>query len=168
MESFRKSVGCVLPFEAERANAVASFDDVKLLTVQVNRLKTWWRPGFLCIGDAAHAMSPVGGVGVNLAVQDAVAAANILAGPLRTDTVTDADLAAVQQRREWPTSMTQRLQLVMQDNIIAPALTATGDLKPPAMMRLIGAVPWLARFPARIIGLGVRPEHIGPTLTPPA
>jgi 2-polyprenyl-6-methoxyphenol hydroxylase-like FAD-dependent oxidoreductase len=166
LEAFRKSVGSVLPFEAERANAIASFDDVKLLTVQINRLKTWWRPGFLCIGDAAHAMSPVGGVGVNLAVQDAVAAANLLAEPLRTNTLTDADLTAVQNRREWPTSMTQRLQLVMQDNVIAPALTATGDLKPPAMMRLIGAVPWLARFPARIIGLGVRPEHISPTLFP--
>lgn len=166
LDAFRKSVGSVLPFEAERANAIASFDDVKLLTVQINRLKTWWRPGFLCIGDAAHAMSPVGGVGVNLAVQDAVAAANLLAEPLRTDTLTDADLTAVQNRREWPTSMTQRLQLVMQDNVIAPALTATGDLKPPAMMRLIGAVPWLARFPARIIGLGVRPEHISPTLFP--
>ena len=166
LEAFRQSVGRVLPFEAERANLITSFDDVKLLTVQVNRLKKWWRPGFLCIGDAAHAMSPVGGVGVNLAVQDAVAAANILAEPLRTNALTDADLAAVQERRAWPTSMTQRLQLVMQDNIIAPALTATGELKPPAMLRLIGAVPWLARFPARIIGLGVRPEHIGPSLSP--
>jgi 2-polyprenyl-6-methoxyphenol hydroxylase-like FAD-dependent oxidoreductase len=167
LEAFRQSVGSILPFEPERANAIVSFDDVKLLTVQVNRLKTWWRPGFLCIGDAAHAMSPVGGVGVNLAVQDAVAAANLLAEPLRTGEMTDRDLAAVQERREWPTSMTQRLQLVMQDNIIAPALTATGDLKPPAMLRLIGAVPWLARFPARLIGLGVRPEHIGPSLSPP-
>jgi 2-polyprenyl-6-methoxyphenol hydroxylase-like FAD-dependent oxidoreductase len=167
LEAFRQSVGRILPFEPERANAIVSFDDVKLLTVQVNRLKTWWRPGFLCIGDAAHAMSPVGGVGVNLAVQDAVAAANLLAEPLRTGEMTDRDLAAVQERREWPTSMTQRLQLVMQDNIIAPALTATGDLKPPAMLRLIGAVPWLARFPARLIGLGVRPEHIGPSLSPP-
>jgi 2-polyprenyl-6-methoxyphenol hydroxylase-like FAD-dependent oxidoreductase len=167
LEAFRQSVGRTLPFEPERANAIVSFDDVKLLTVQVNRLKTWWRPGFLCIGDAAHAMSPVGGVGVNLAVQDAVAAANLLAEPLRTGEMTDRDLAAVQERREWPTSMTQRLQLVMQDNIIAPALTATGDLKPPAMLRLIGAVPWLARFPARLIGLGVRPEHIGPSLSPP-
>ncbi len=166
LDAFRKSVGKVLPFEAERANAIASFDDVKLLTVQVNRLKTWWRPGFLCIGDAAHAMSPVGGVGVNLAVQDAVAAANILAEPLRKNALTDADLAAVQERRAWPTSMTQRLQLAMQDNVIAPALTATGDLKPPAMMRLISAVPWLARFPAHIIGLGVRPEHISPALLP--
>jgi 2-polyprenyl-6-methoxyphenol hydroxylase-like FAD-dependent oxidoreductase len=167
LEAFRQSVGSILPFEPERANAIVSFDDVKLLTVQVNRLKTWWRPGFLCIGDAAHAMSPVGGVGVNLAVQDAVAAANILAEPLRKGEMTDRDLAAVQERRAWPTSMTQRLQLVMQDNIIAPALTATGDLKPPAMLRLIGAVPWLARFPARLIGLGVRPEHIGPSLSPP-
>ncbi len=166
LEAFRTSVAIVLPFEAERANAIASFDDVKLLTVQVNRLKTWWRSGFLCIGDAAHAMSPVGGVGVNLAVQDAVATANLLAKPLRSNTLTDADLQAVQQRREWPTSMTQRLQLVMQDNIIAPALTATGELKPPAMLRLVGAVPWLARFPARIIGLGVRPEHISPAMLP--
>ncbi len=167
LEAFRQSVGSILPFEPERANAIVSFDDVKLLTVQVNRLKTWWRPGFLCIGDAAHAMSPVGGVGVNLAVQDAVAAANLLAEPLCTGEMTDRDLAAVQERRAWPTSMTQRLQLVMQDNIIAPALTATGDLKPPSMLRLIGAVPWLARFPARLIGLGVRPEHIGPSLSPP-
>lgn len=169
LEAFRRSVGQTLPLSGERTDAIASFDDVKLLTVQVNRLKTWWRPGFLCIGDAAHAMSPVGGVGVNLAVQDAVAAANILAEPLRTNTLTDADIAAVQTRREWPTSMTQRLQLAMQDNIITPALTATGELKPPGMLRLISAVPWLARFPARLIGLGLRPEHIGPdVLTPSA
>ncbi len=158
--AFQTSVGALLPFEPERAQSIRAFDEVKLLTVQVDRLTTWWRTGFLCIGDAAHAMSPVGGVGVNLAVQDAVAAANILSQPLLHDQLSDTDLAAVQARREWPTKMTQRLQLTMQDSIIAPTLAAEDKIAPPLFLRLIGEVPWLARFPARLIGLGVRPEHV--------
>jgi 2-polyprenyl-6-methoxyphenol hydroxylase-like FAD-dependent oxidoreductase len=160
LAAFQRSVGALLPFEADRATEIKSFDEVKLLKVQVDRLKTWWRPGFLCIGDAAHAMSPVGGVGVNLAVQDAVAAANLLAAPLRTGTMTDKDLAAVQARRDWPTEMTQRLQLLMQDAIIAPALAANGPLKPPLFLRAMRWIPYLSQLPARLIGLGVRPEHV--------
>ena len=160
LAAFQHSVGALLPFEADRATEITSLDDVKLLKVQVDRLKTWWRPGFLCIGDAAHAMSPVGGVGVNLAIQDAVAAANLLAAPLRAGTLKDTDLAAVQARREWPTEMTQRLQLLMQDAIIAPALAANGPLKPPLFLRAMRWIPFLSQLPARLIGLGVRPEHV--------
>jgi 2-polyprenyl-6-methoxyphenol hydroxylase-like FAD-dependent oxidoreductase len=162
LAAFQQSVGALLPFDPARAAAITSLDDVKLLSVQVDRLKTWWRPGFLCIGDAAHAMSPVGGVGVNLAVQDAVAAANLLTPPLRAGTMTNKDLEAVQARREWPTDMTQRLQLLMQDAIIAPALKARGPLKPPLFLRAIRWVPFLSQLPARLIGLGVRPEHLAP------
>ena len=161
LEAFRKSVAPLLPFDATRAGEIKSLDDVKLLVVQVDRLKQWARPGLLCIGDAAHAMSPVGGVGINLAIQDAVAAANILAGPLRETCLTFADLEEVQARRDFPTRMTQRLQLAMQNTIIAPALAARGELKAPLVLRLLAAVPWLTRVPARLIGLGVRPEHVG-------
>jgi 2-polyprenyl-6-methoxyphenol hydroxylase-like FAD-dependent oxidoreductase len=160
LAAFQRSVGALLPFEADRATEIRSLDEVKLLKVQVDRLKTWWRPGFLCIGDAAHAMSPVGGVGVNLAIQDAVAAANLLAAPLRAGTLKDTDLAAVQARREWPTEMTQRLQLLMQDAIIAPVLKATGPLKPPLFLRAMRWIPFLSQLPARLIGLGLRPEHV--------
>ena len=159
--AFRASLAPLLPFEAARADAVQDWNDVKLLAVQVNRLLTWWRPGFLAIGDAAHAMSPAGGVGVNLAVQDAVAAANILAEPLRRGVVRDADLAAVQKRREFPVRMTQRMQLAIQNSIIAPALSgATSSLKPPLALRLLTRVPILNRLPGRLMGLGVRPEHV--------
>jgi 2-polyprenyl-6-methoxyphenol hydroxylase-like FAD-dependent oxidoreductase len=160
LAAFQCSVGALLPFEADRATEIKSLDEVKLLKVQVDRLKTWWRPGFLCIGDAAHAMSPVGGVGVNLAIQDAVAAANLLAAPLRAGTLKDTDLAAFQARREWPTEMTQRLQLLMQDAIIAPVLAATGPLKPPLFLRAMRWIPFLSQLPARLIGLGLRPEHV--------
>ena len=164
IEAFRHDVGALLPFEAARAQCIADWDHVKLLTVQVNRLVTWWREGLICIGDAAHAMSPVGGVGVNLAVQDAVAAANILAAPLRDKQLRSAHLAAVQQRREWPTRVTQRLQLTMQNNIIAPVLTEKGAVRPPLALRLITCIPGLNRIPARLIGLGVRPEHVQTSL----
>lgn len=162
---FSHEVGALLPFEPERAEALAAFDDVKLLVVQIDRLEKWWRPGFLCIGDAAHAMSPVGGVGVNLAVQDAVAAANRLVMPLRSGRLSDDDLSAVQERRQWPTEMTQRLQIAMQNRIIAPALDAKGPLQIPLFLRLVRAVPWLRRIPANIIGWGFRPEHIAPELS---
>ncbi len=162
LDAFRRSVGTLLPFDASRANAIKSLDDVKLLVVQVDRLKEWARPGFLCIGDAAHAMSPVGGVGINLAIQDAVAAANILAVPLRENRVTFADVKRVQARREFPTRMTQRLQLAMQNAIIAPALAAQGPVTAPLAVRLLAGIPGLNRIPARLIGLGVRPEHVAP------
>ncbi len=160
LEAFRRSVGTLLPFDANRANAIQSLDDVKLLVVQVDRLKEWARPGFLCIGDAAHAMSPVGGVGINLAIQDAVAAANILSVPLKDNRLTFDDVKRVQARREFPTRMTQRLQLAMQNAIIAPALAAQGPVTAPLAVRLLAGIPGLNRIPARLIGLGVRPEHV--------
>jgi 2-polyprenyl-6-methoxyphenol hydroxylase-like FAD-dependent oxidoreductase len=160
LEQFRSDLGIIVPFEAARADAITSWDDVKLLTVIVDRLARWARPGFLCIGDAAHAMSPLGGVGINLAIQDAVAAANALAGPLRENRLTFADVEKVQARRDWPTRMTQRLQLAMQNAIIAPALASKGPLKLPLAVRLLTGVPGLNRIPARILGLGFRPEHV--------
>ena len=160
LAAFQSAVGSLLPFEASRAASITNFDDVKLLTVQVDRLPQWAKPGFLCIGDAAHAMSPVGGVGINLAVQDAVAAANALAKPLRDNSLTFSDVEKVQARREWPTQMTQRLQLATQNTIIAPALAATGPLAPPLALRLLTGIPGLNRIPARLLGLGFRPEHV--------
>jgi 2-polyprenyl-6-methoxyphenol hydroxylase-like FAD-dependent oxidoreductase len=140
---------------------VKSWDDMKLLTVAINRLKKWAQPGLLCIGDAAHAMSPMGGVGVNLAVQDAVATANLLAAKLVHGTPSEADLDAVQGRREFPVRMTQRMQVVMQDNIVAMALKqGSKALKAPWPLRVITAVPWLQGITARFLGLGVRPEHV--------
>jgi 2-polyprenyl-6-methoxyphenol hydroxylase-like FAD-dependent oxidoreductase len=140
---------------------VKSWDDIKLLTVAINRLKRWTQPGLLCIGDAAHAMSPVGGVGVNLAVQDAVATANILAARLAHGYLTEPELDEVRKRREFPVRMTQRMQVVAQNNIISMALKPGGQpLQVPAVMRLVTAVPWLQGITARFVGLGVRPEHV--------
>jgi len=141
---------------------VKSWDDVKLLTVAVNRLQRWTRPGLLCIGDAAHAMSPIGGVGVNLAVQDAVATANLLASRLRRDGLPSQDeLDAVQRRRAFPVRMTQRMQVVVQNNIVNAALKPGNQpLKVPFVLRLVTAVPWLQGITARFVGLGVRPEHV--------
>ena len=140
---------------------VKSFDDVKLLTVAINRLTRWTRPGLLLIGDAAHAMSPVGGVGVNLAVQDAVATANLLADKMQHGCPSEDDLDAVRRRREFPVKMTQAMQMIVQNNIISGALQ-DGDrpLKVPLVVRLITAVPWLQGIPARLLALGVRPEHV--------
>ena len=160
LAAFRSSVGALVPFDGARANDIASFDDVKLLRVQVDRLAKWCRPGFLCIGDAAHAMSPVGGVGVNLAVQDAVASANILAEPLREKRLTLAGLEAVQTRRDFPTRLTQRMQLTMQNAVIAPVLASSGSIRAPMLVQMIAAIPGMNRLPARAIGLGVRPEHV--------
>lgn len=140
---------------------VKSWDDVKLLTVTINRLPRWTRPGLLCIGDAAHAMSPVGGVGVNLAVQDAVATANILAAKLVSGCPSEEELDAVRRRRAFPVWMTQRMQVIVQNNIINAALKPGGQLlKPPLVMRLVTAIPWLQGITARFVGVGVRPEHV--------
>jgi 2-polyprenyl-6-methoxyphenol hydroxylase-like FAD-dependent oxidoreductase len=128
--------------------------------VTVDRLRRWHRPGLVCIGDAAHAMSPVGGVGINLAIQDAVAAANILAEPLRAGRVGEDDLARVQARREFPTRVTQRAQVIVQDRILSRVLGGTGPVRPPLVARLLGRFPWLRRLPARLVGMGVRPEHV--------
>ena len=160
LEAFRSAIAAASPFEAERMNAIRTWEDVNLLSVRVDRLKQWYRPGFLAIGDAAHAMSPIGGVGVNLAVQDAVAAANRLARPLAARTVSLADLRAVQRRREFPTRVTQRLQLAMQNRIVAPMLRTREAPKPPLAVRLMQRCPFLQRIPARILGLGVRRERV--------
>jgi 2-polyprenyl-6-methoxyphenol hydroxylase-like FAD-dependent oxidoreductase len=146
---------------------VKDWDDVKLLTVAINRLKRWTLPGLLCIGDAAHAMSPVGGVGVNLAVQDAVAAANLLAAKLASGCPSEDELDAIRRRREFPVKMTQRMQVVAQNNIIGAALTSGGrPLKVPLAVRLVTAVPWLQGITAHFVGLGVRPEHVRSPVSP--
>ena len=149
-----------MPAFADRVGEIAGWNDVKLLTVAVDRLKRWYRRGLLCIGDAAHAMSPVGAVGINLAVQDAVAAANILADPLFSNTVDEAALRRVQERRELPTRVIQRGQVFIQQRVISGVLARTDKIEPPLPVRLLNAFPILRRFPGRIIGLGVRPEHI--------
>jgi 2-polyprenyl-6-methoxyphenol hydroxylase-like FAD-dependent oxidoreductase len=158
--AFRADVAAVAPVLADRVDELRSWDDVKLLTVAVDRLRKWWMPGLLCIGDAAHAMSPVGGVGINLAIQDAVATANLLAQKLKTGTVTSADLAAVQRRRTLPTQLTQWLQVRVQKGIITPALAANGPLRVPLAVRAFQRVPFFRRFPARLVGVGIRPEHV--------
>lgn len=160
IEKFRASLARLMPFLADRVHELATVDDLKLLTVGVERLDTWWKPGVLCIGDAAHTMSPIGGVGVNIAVQDAVAAANILAEPLRQGRLADADLAAVQARRLWPVRATQAIQIFLQNRMIAPTLAGTRPLRPPWPVRLLDRFPWLQRLPARVLGLGVQPEHV--------
>ena len=160
LPAFRANVASTVPALADRVDDLKGWDQIKLLTVAVNRLERWHRRGLLCIGDAAHAMSPIGGVGVNLAEQDAVAAANILWQPLRTAILSEDDLAKVQKRRELPTRLMQRLQVIIQNNVIERLLTAEGPLPPPLPLRLVSRFAWLRRIPARIIGLGFRPEHV--------
>jgi 2-polyprenyl-6-methoxyphenol hydroxylase-like FAD-dependent oxidoreductase len=145
-------------------NEVGSFDDTSLLVVRIDRLTQWWRPGLLCIGDAAHAMSPIGGVGVNLAIQDAVAAANILAAPLRENRLSDADLAAVQKRRSFPTRATQKLQLMMRSSRRRDEKHAERRKGPPAFIRGIARWPVLSHLAGRLMGLGFRMEHVRPSL----
>jgi 2-polyprenyl-6-methoxyphenol hydroxylase-like FAD-dependent oxidoreductase len=160
--AFRERIARVAPFTASVVDTLENWDAVKLLTVQVDRLRQWFKPGLLCIGDAAHAMSPVGGVGINLAIQDAVAAANLLAAPLRKGPAHLSDLRAVQQRREWPVRMTQRVQVAVQDRVIARVLAEQGDRAPklPLVVRLVNRFARLRRIPARLVGIGVRPEHV--------
>jgi 2-polyprenyl-6-methoxyphenol hydroxylase-like FAD-dependent oxidoreductase len=161
LEAFRAAIVELAPQMSDRVLELKSWDDIKLLTVKVDRLREWHRAGLLCIGDAAHAMSPVGGVGVNLAVQDAVATANLLAAKLATGCPSGGELEAVQKRREFPVRMTQAMQVAVQNNIISVALRpGEGPLKPPLFARVINAVPWLQGLTARFIGLGVRPEHV--------
>jgi 2-polyprenyl-6-methoxyphenol hydroxylase-like FAD-dependent oxidoreductase len=159
LEAFRAGVVAMAPSLRDHIADVASWDDVKLLTVKIDRLNRWARPGLLCIGDAAHAMSPVGGVGVNLAVQDAVAAANLLFDKFTGDGPTLPDLDRVQARRLFPARMTQAIQVLVQNRIINRALSG-GDLTPPLAVRLIDRCPWLQGLTARAIGIGVRPEHV--------
>jgi 2-polyprenyl-6-methoxyphenol hydroxylase-like FAD-dependent oxidoreductase len=160
LEAFRKRVVFMSPFLADRIDELKSFDDIKLLSVTVDRLRQWWRPGVICIGDAAHAMSPIGGVGVNIAVQDAVAAANRLAAPLKAGTASDDDLRAIQERRTFPVRFTQAIQLTMQNRIVRRALAGTERPKPPLLFRLVAMIPMLQRIPGRLLAVGVRPEHV--------
>jgi len=160
LEIFRKQVVMMSPFLADRAGELKTWDDIKLLTVAVDRLRRWWRPGLICIGDAAHAMSPIGGVGVNIAIQDAVAAANRLAAPLKAGTAGDDDLRAIQRRRAFPVWFTQAIQLTIQKQIIGRVLAGTERPKPPLLIKLIGAFPVLQRIPGRLLAVGVQPEHV--------
>jgi 2-polyprenyl-6-methoxyphenol hydroxylase-like FAD-dependent oxidoreductase len=160
LDSFRATIGGLAPFAADRLAEIADWEQVKLLTVAVDRLRRWHRPGLLCIGDAAHAMSPVGGIGINLAIQDAVAAANLLSEPLRDGRLEERDLARVQRRRALPTRLTQRFQVVVQNRIIARVLESGGRRSPPLILRLLARFPVLRRLPARLVGMGIRPEHV--------
>ena len=159
LPSFRAQIAELAPFLRDRVEELADWEQIKLLTVAVDRLKRWWRPGLLCIGDAAHAMSPIGGVGINLAIQDAVAAANILFETLRGGRAQDDKLAAVQKRREFPTRATQRMQIAIQNNVIKRVLGST-QIQVPWILKLVDRWPLLQRIPARVVGLGFRPEHI--------
>ena len=150
----------VAPPFADRVAELQDWDQIKLLTVKVNRLREWCRPGLLCIGDAAHAMSPVGGIGINLAIQDAVATANILAPVIARGVPSLDDLKRVQQRREFPTRMTQTLQMAVQNNVMTRMLALTENPKPPYAVKLLNRFPILRRIPARVVGIGFRPEHV--------
>jgi 2-polyprenyl-6-methoxyphenol hydroxylase-like FAD-dependent oxidoreductase len=160
LDAFRAEIVKLAPFLSDRVQELKDWDDIKLLTVAVDRLTQWWRPGLLCIGDAAHAMSPIGGVGVNLAVQDAVAAANILAAPLREGKLTTSDLEAVQRRRTFAMKVVQAMQLAVQSRIVDPLLDSDKPVTAPWIVRLFNRFPFLRRIPARIVGIGVRPEHV--------
>jgi 2-polyprenyl-6-methoxyphenol hydroxylase-like FAD-dependent oxidoreductase len=161
LDSFREKLAGIAPFIADRVDELADWDRIKLLTVTVDRLKKWYRDGLLCIGDSAHAMSPVGGVGINLAIQDAVAAANKLVPILSSGTgkITTADLAAIQDRRLKPTQKTQAMQVFIQNRFMNRVLT-TGEVKLPLPMRVILSTPFLKQMPGRIIALGFLQEHI--------
>jgi 2-polyprenyl-6-methoxyphenol hydroxylase-like FAD-dependent oxidoreductase len=160
LEAFRQRVLSMSPFLGDRVGELKCWDDVKLLSVTVDRLRQWWRPGLICIGDAAHAMSPIGGVGINIAVQDAVAAANRLAAPFKAGQVTDDDLRAIERRRSLPVRFTQWLQLTIQKRVISRVLESQQRPKPPLLLKALTIVPFLRRIPAWLIGVGVRPEHI--------
>jgi 2-polyprenyl-6-methoxyphenol hydroxylase-like FAD-dependent oxidoreductase len=163
LDAFRATVAGLLPFAAERMPEIVSWDNVKLLNVQVNRLRRWYREGLLCIGDAAHAMSPVGGVGINLAIQDAVAAANVL----HSGDFSIQNLEKVQRRREFPTRVTQAFQVIVQNRILSRVLAEEGDpVKVPLAVRLLGRFAFLRRLPARFLGVGVRPEHVQSAIAP--
>jgi len=161
LASFQNDLEQIAPFLAGRAGELKTWDDVKLLSVAVDRLRQWHRDGLLCIGDAAHAMSPIGGVGINLAIQDAVAAANILSDALRRRNVSTNDLRKIQRRRTFPTRATQGLQVFVQDRVVTPALQSKASIKElPWPLKMLRRWPRLRRIPARLVGLGFRPEHV--------
>jgi 2-polyprenyl-6-methoxyphenol hydroxylase-like FAD-dependent oxidoreductase len=160
MPRFRQDVARIAPFLADRVDEIQDWSQINLLTVRVDRLRQWWRPGLLCIGDSAHAMSPVGGVGINLAIQDAVAAANILTGPLKAGTLSIEHLRAVQRRRTFPTKVTQQIQVLIQEHVLKRVLGQDKPVAAPWPLRLFNTFPVLRRIPARLIGVGVRPEHV--------
>jgi 2-polyprenyl-6-methoxyphenol hydroxylase-like FAD-dependent oxidoreductase len=159
LDSFRKSIVEIAPYLMDRVHELQDWDQIKLLSVQINRLRRWHRPGLLCIGDAAHAMSPAGGVGINLAIQDAVATANLLARPLREQRVTDRLLASVQQRREFPTRVTQFFQVNAHKGF-EYVFAHPGPLQAPWQLKAVTSIPGIQHLTARFIGIGVRPEHI--------
>jgi 2-polyprenyl-6-methoxyphenol hydroxylase-like FAD-dependent oxidoreductase len=165
LPALRGDIAELAPHFTARLAGLRDWHEVKLLTVLVDRLPRWRRPGFLCIGDAAHAMSPIGGVGVNLAVQDAVAAANLLAQPLREHRLTEEDLARVQRRREPPTRATQAMQMFVQDKLLKPVVRGDKAMRPPLIFQLLDAIPALRAVPARFVGVGARPEHVRPDLS---
>ena len=163
--AFRARIARLAAFLRDRVDELRDWDEVKLLTVRVDRLRRWYRPGLLCIGDAAHAMSPIGGVGINIAIQDAVAAANLLAKPLRERSVDESHLRAIQRRRALPARLTQRVQILVQNRVVGKVLGANNArLRTPLPFRLLRRWPWLNRMPARIVGVGFRPEHVHPSL----
>jgi len=160
IEQFREDIATLQPYLRDRVSELQDWSDVSLLTVKVDRLQQWSRPGLLCIGDAAHAMSPVGGVGINLAIQDAVAAANILGAKLAAGSLREQDLLAVQRRREFPTRATQWLQILVQNRVVRRVLASAQPLTVPWPLKLMQRWPVLRRIPARVIGMGFRPEHV--------
>ena len=168
LEEFKAAVAAGARFLSDRVDELKSFDDIKLLSVSVDRLTTWSKPGLLCIGDAAHAMSPVGGVGINLAIQDAVATANLLAAKLRAGTLQDSDLDTVRQRRLFPVKVIQGLQVAVHNRVLKPTVSGgrVRALTVPWPLKVLDAVPWLRRWPAQFLGLGVRPEHVRSPVSP--
>jgi len=160
IDAFRADIAALVPAMQNRVGELGSWDDIKLLTVKIDRLHRWYRDGLLCIGDAAHAMSPIGGVGINLAIQDAVAAANALARRFGRGPIGVAPLAAVQRRREWPTKMTQRLQVFVQHRVLERVLASDRPMRPAWPIRLLDRIPMLRAIPAYVVGVGFRPEHV--------
>ena len=160
LEAFRLDIIDVAPFLTNRVGELQDWDEIRLLTVAVDRLRRWYREGLLCIGDASHAMSPVGGVGINLAIQDAVAAANFLGEKLANGAVTEADLEQVQSRRSLPARLTQRAQVYIQDRVLGRALANKQQTSAPWFFQLLKTFPILRRIPAYLVGVGVRPEHV--------
>lgn len=161
---FHERIKNIAPHLSSVVKTLKSWDQIKLLNVQMNQLEQWWREGFLCIGDAAHAMSPVGGIGINLAIQDAVAAAKILALPLREGYCTNADLKAIQKRRAWPAKITQGVQVMLHNRVLLPVLNQKGVIRVPFLIRLLSRFPIFQGIPARAVGLGLRPEHWDDTI----